>query len=112
MKKNVYILTEQGNEYSKEGLLYLTDKIEKLSEEKQELIFNMGAVYNDIRKFSETLKQNIADGNHPYIVISHDAINIIYDDNINAMIRALDDFVSKNINTTSWQIAMNVFVNK
>lgn len=49
MKKNVYILTEQGNEYSKEGLLYLTDKIEKLSEEKQELIFNMGAVYNDIR---------------------------------------------------------------
>ena len=70
------------------------------------------AVYNDIRKFSETLKQNIADGNYPYIVISYNAINIIYDDNIEAMIRALDDFVSKNINTTSWQIAMNVFVDK
>ena len=72
----------------------------------------MGAEYNDIRKFSETLKQNIADGNYPYIVISYNAINIIYDDNIEAMIRALDDFVSKNINTTSWQIAMNVFVDK
>lgn len=70
------------------------------------------AVYNDIRNFSETLKQNIADGNYPYIVISYNAINIIYDDNIEAMIRALDDFVSKNINTTSWQIAMNVFVDK
>lgn len=70
------------------------------------------AVYNDIRNFSETLKQNIADGNYPYIVISYNAINIIYDDNIEAMIRALDDFVSKNINTISWQIAMNVFVDK
>ena len=70
------------------------------------------AVYNDIRKFSETLKQNIADGNYPYIVISYNAINIIYNDNIEAMICALDDFVSKNINTTSWQIAMNVFVDK
>lgn len=70
------------------------------------------AVYNDIRKFSETLKQNIADGNYPYIVISYNAINIIYNDNIEAMIRALDDFVSRNINTTSWQIAMNVFVDK
>ena len=70
------------------------------------------AVYNDIRNFSETLKQNIADGNYPYIVISYNAINIIYNDNIEAMIRALDDFVSKNINTTSWQIAMNVFVDK
>lgn len=70
------------------------------------------AVYNDIRNFSETLKQNIADGNYPYIVISYNVINIIYDDNIEAMIRALDDFVSKNINTTSWQIAMNVFVDK
>ena len=70
------------------------------------------AEYNDIRKFSETLKQNIADGNYPYIVISYNAINIIYNDNIEAMICALDDFVSKNINTTSWQIAMNVFVDK
>ena len=70
------------------------------------------AVYNDIRNFSETLKQNIADGNYPYIVISYNAINIIYNDNIEAMICALDDFVSKNINTTSWQIAMNVFVDK
>ena len=70
------------------------------------------SVYNDIRKFSETLKQNIADGNYPYIVISYNAINIIYNDNIEAMICALDDFVSKNINTTSWQIAMNVFVDK
>lgn len=110
MKKNVYILTEEGSEYSEEGLMYLTEKIEQLSKEKNELVFSMGAIYNDIRKFSEILKMNRDKGDSPYIVISHEKIDIIYDENIDSMIMALDDFAARGIDKTSWQIAMYVFV--
>ena len=72
MKKNVYILTEEGREYSDEGLSYLTEKLGELSHEKNEFVFSMGAIYNDIGKFIEALKINLSKGNYPYIVISHD----------------------------------------
>lgn len=90
--------------------MYITEKLKEICNETNELVFSMGAAYNDIKRFSKVLKDALDAGDLPYIIIScENHIRLIYGGNIQVMIRALDDFASKGSEKTSWQIAVEVF---
>ncbi len=101
--KNVYILTEEGRDYSKEGCQFIESMIREKCNESDELIYSMGKIYNDAIYLKEQLEKN----KDVYIAISMvEGIMIIYGENIDATIQLLKDFpnqscwesISKEIN--------------
>ena len=96
--KSVYILTEEGREYSDEGCRYITNMLMEGCGETDQLVFNMGAVYNDPEFLDRELEQNP----DCYVVISAwEGIMAIYGDSIKELRKALYDFPGQ----TSWKTA-------
>ena len=44
--KTVYILTEEGREYTKAGCDYIADMVKNIVKDDSDLVFAMGAMYN------------------------------------------------------------------
>lgn len=96
--KHVYILTEEGRDYTKEGCLYITDVLKKKCNETDRLMFHTGLLYNDPKELDKDLEM------HPdcYVVISlTTGMPILYGENIQGLRNALHDFP----NQTSWRTA-------
>lgn len=72
--KNVYILTEYGNTYTKEGLKVVTDAIKKNFGYTDEITFVMGAAYIKAKH----LKRELED--HPDDTSWYTAIRFFIDD--------------------------------
>lgn len=101
---NVYILTEEGREYTQEGCEYITNILKEQFNENNELVFNMGYAYNKPNYLTKELDL------HPnsYITISTDhGITTVNPEGIPIFKRALHDFP----NQTSWLTACMVFEN-
>lgn len=96
--KNVYILTEEGREYSDEGCTFVENMLRKENNETDRLIFSMGAAYNAPKHLIEQLDKNP----ESYVIISTEKrIIVISGDNIDVLKQNLSDFP----NQTSWQTA-------
>ena len=102
--KNVYILTKEGKEFSKEGCELIKDMIIVNFKETDELVFSMGDVYNK----PEHLKSVLAKNPDSYLAVSDkkntaSSVTVICGDNIKATISLLNDFP----NQRSWDSVTN-----
>ena len=96
--KNVYILTREGREYSKEGCDHITGMIVDGYKDTSELIFSMGAAYNDTKHLGSCID------NDPdcYIAISTEkGIPLFRGPHITAIREKLKNAGGK----TSWEVA-------
>ena len=64
--KTVYILTEEGREYTKAGCDYIADMVKNIVKDDSDLVFAMGAMYNEAKYLIMALEE------HPdaYIAVS------------------------------------------
>lgn len=62
---NVYIITREGRSFSQEGYDHITRMIRRRGDES-ELMFHMGAIYNNATYLSSLLKKET----HAYIIMS------------------------------------------
>ena len=96
---NVYILTKTGSYYSEEGKQYLIDNMsEKYS--ITDFVFLEGKSYNNPEILIKSLKNNI----NPYVVLSMNPITILYDSNIESVIKILND----NKDRSAWETLSNI----
>jgi hypothetical protein len=97
--KQVYVLTEEGRAFSKEGCDYIKELIVKTWQDNSELMFSMGQTYNDTKFLIKALKMNP----DSYIAISErkKAITILADENILMAIKCLSE---ANQEDTCWNI--------
>lgn len=99
---NVYILTEEGCEYTKEGCMHVTNLLKENFNETNELTFSMGYAYNKPNYMIKELEL------HPnsYLAISTDHnIITVNPDGIPVFKEALTDLP----NQSSWETACMVF---
>lgn len=97
---NVYILTEQGKEYTKEGIQFIIDKL-SINNNIQEYMFYQGKTYNN----PEYLVNNLKTTSNNYIILSDTPkITVMQGDNIAAAVAALSD----NLTQDSWKILTEV----
>ena len=99
---NVYILTEEGRDYTQEGYNHVASLLKEHFNENNELIFSVGYAYNDPKYLIKEFDL------HPnsYIAISTDhGITTVNPDGIPVFKKALGDFPDQS----SWKTACMVF---
>ncbi len=99
--KNVYLLTENGNGFIKEGHDYIKNLLKDELNETDDLKISEGLMLN----VSEFLLNEL--NKHPdcYVAISSDeSFKIVYDDNIDKFKAALSDHPE----LTSWETAVSI----
>jgi len=98
--RNIYILTREGKEYSKEGCLYVEKMIRDKVDDPCEFVYSMGAVYNN----TEHMKKCLVNNPRSYVVISTNKdISILSGDAIKTFKERLTNIKNK----TSWEIAVD-----
>ena len=100
---NVYILTKEGREYSREGCKYITETLRKPPfNNNDEFMFSMGAAYNNPTFLADCIDQDP----NCYIVIStKSSIMTLNPASADDLKHALRDYP----NESSWQLAIAVF---
>lgn len=91
--KNVYILTEEGKEFSKDGCDLIKNMIKVNFKDEDELTFSMGAVYNRPSHLKSELEK------HPdcYIAVSTaNGLHVLCGDNVKETILILGDSPNKS----------------
>lgn len=104
--KYVYILTKEGRGYTTEGLEHLTKEIKNRFNCTDELLFHMGANFNNAEYLAERLENSLSspDETTPIVVLSYDkGILYLHDEGINILIENLKE----NPTVSSWQYLYN-----
>ena len=94
--QNVFILTEHGNPFTREGLRVLRKQIRKERKQTDKLCFKMGASLNDPKILSRSLEDNS-------IVVLSTKDNIYHI--CASALGTLKKMLGSSGNHTSWEVA-------
>ena len=98
--KHIYIITETGRVWGKEGLEWIETVLKPALNETDELLACMGFLYNSPQLLLDELT------GHPdsYVLLSYEHIDVIRDAEVREFCRLLRAGIESGEDVTSWQV--------